>query len=340
VSANPLASARLRAWLPVYGFSFLFLTASVARADSAAAEILFREGRRLLLNGKIAEACAKLDESQRLDPSSGTLMNLAYCHKKLGRSATAWAEFLQAERLSLAQRNQARASEAKRQAAALEPELSRLTIRVASMVPDMTISRNGELLTPSALGVPLPLDRGHYQIRLQAPGYGEWRTDIDIDAPGEHVLDVPALEPEKPPPFVEPAPASTPRTLPATGAPNRLAPSTPALLAKATKSHSSRASAPSLPAGFWVASAAGVAAAGFATTFGILSLSSYGRAEEACNSHEDCSPTSVRDGDKAKTQARVADVGWLAAIAAVAVASYVYFDTHSQGAPAIRRSKH
>jgi formylglycine-generating enzyme required for sulfatase activity len=70
--------------------------AQVSQADALAAESLFREAKDLVTGGKTAEACPKFAESQRLDPQIGTLLYLATCHSQEGKSATAWAEFLQA----------------------------------------------------------------------------------------------------------------------------------------------------------------------------------------------------------------------------------------------------
>src|SRR5215471_19286696 len=64
--------------------------------NAAIAEALFRHGRELLDAGKVSEACEKFAASQRADPALGTLLNLAACHEREGRTATAWSEFTDA----------------------------------------------------------------------------------------------------------------------------------------------------------------------------------------------------------------------------------------------------
>src|SRR5512140_214162 len=70
--------------------------APMARAenDPAAAQSLFTEAKRLMADGRYPEACAKLEESQRLDPGMGTKYQLATCYAHVGRTASAWAAFL------------------------------------------------------------------------------------------------------------------------------------------------------------------------------------------------------------------------------------------------------
>ncbi len=61
--------------------------AASARADGdppPPAEALFREGREAMKRGDYAVACPKFEESQKLDPANGTLLNLALCEEALG----------------------------------------------------------------------------------------------------------------------------------------------------------------------------------------------------------------------------------------------------------------
>src|SRR5262252_3647063 len=69
-----------------------------ARADEksarvAGADALFKEGEQLFSAGKVDEACRKFEASQNLDPALGTLINVAVCHAREGKTASAWAEF-------------------------------------------------------------------------------------------------------------------------------------------------------------------------------------------------------------------------------------------------------
>ena len=61
--------------------------------SKALAETLFFTGRGFMEAGRYAEACTKFGESYRLDPTAGTLLNLAVCHDHEGEIASAWGEF-------------------------------------------------------------------------------------------------------------------------------------------------------------------------------------------------------------------------------------------------------
>src|SRR5690242_9793251 len=76
----------------------VLLSASVARADDkATADRLFDEGRAAMAAKDYASACPKLEESQRLDPALGTLLNIGLCYEGQGRVASALAVWREAE---------------------------------------------------------------------------------------------------------------------------------------------------------------------------------------------------------------------------------------------------
>lgn len=292
------------------GFAALaagILGAAVARADVAGAEALFQQGRELLAQGRTAEACDRFAESQRLDASSGTLINLASCHETLGKTASAWAEFLAAARLALAQSRPDRAEEAERRAAALVPRLSRLTISASAPPPALVVLRDDTEV--GALDVAIPVDPGSHTIRASAPGYEPWTTTIELTTDGEQKrVEVPRLvrtppvpvttSPKQPPPFL-----AVPVEHPA---------------------HDAHPSRP-LPLGFWASAGTTVAAAGVGTVFGVLSLNSYSTASSACPEHVNCDEGALSARDRAEIQANVANVAFATALAAAGVATWLFF---------------
>ena len=64
--------------------------ASAEGRDAACAEALFLKGKELLASGSVDEACSLFSESLRIDPATGTLMNLADCEERQGKFASAW----------------------------------------------------------------------------------------------------------------------------------------------------------------------------------------------------------------------------------------------------------
>jgi tetratricopeptide (TPR) repeat protein len=173
---------------------WLMTQCPAAHADPAAAEALFREGRALLQRGELAPACEKLEASNALDPSAGTLLNLAACRLKQGRTATAWAHFLSAERLAQNQSRAEQASEAKRRALELEPQLSTLTLLAPAAPPGLQVRRMGQVVQSASLGMAVPVDPGPIVIEATAPGYESVRLEVTLGASADRrVLEIPPL---------------------------------------------------------------------------------------------------------------------------------------------------
>src|SRR5262245_40404877 len=198
-----------------------------AQPSGAQAETLFRQGKELMAKGKIAEACAAFDASQKLDPTIATLLNQAACREKNGQFATAWGLFLEAERQTRTATDAATQQlhqVAATKAAKLEPRLSTLTINVPgeNRIGGLQVTRAGDVVDPGAWNKALPVDGGSYRIAATAPGNAEWSTTVAIG--NEHdvkTIEIPklkaaALEPPRPKqaaaPETEPAPVESPRS--------------------------------------------------------------------------------------------------------------------------------
>lgn len=168
----------------------LFLAALVggsrdARADTAAAQALFDAAKQLMAQGKYADACPKLEESQRLDPGIGTQFNLAACYEQLGRTASAWSMFLEVAGASKAAGQLEREKVARQRALALEPKLIRLTITAPADAPaDLQVKRDGVAVGRAQWGTPVPVDPGKHTIEATAAGRRPFVKTLDLTTPG------------------------------------------------------------------------------------------------------------------------------------------------------------
>jgi hypothetical protein len=166
-------------------------------ADAATAEALFEQGKQLLRAGNSAAACPKLAESQRIDPSTGTLLALAMCHEADGKLASAWAEFVAVEARARNEGRLDREQAAQARSRALKPRLSTLEIRVPAEVATLTgleIRRDRAVQGSGAWNVVVPIDGGEHVIEVSAPGKAGWRGAVSVKTEGDAaVLSVPPL---------------------------------------------------------------------------------------------------------------------------------------------------
>ena len=134
------------------------------------------------LQGQIATACEKLEESQRLDPAAGTRLNLAVCRERQGKVATAWSLFKLALAEGRSDQRPDRISFSEQHLAALEPRLPFLTVTLAPGVSadGLSVVLDGIPFALASIGVALPVDPGTHQVTLTT---GDGRTGtISIDA--------------------------------------------------------------------------------------------------------------------------------------------------------------
>ncbi|HXX66627.1 MAG TPA: hypothetical protein VEK07_05580 [Polyangiaceae bacterium] len=177
--------------------ALLVTRASVARGDdSAAAQALFDQGKSAMAAHNYAEACAKFEDSLRLEYGLGTLLNLADCYEAQGKTASAWTKFLEVAAKARAAGQADRARIGRQRAAALASKLSNLVIDVpaAARVEGLVVARDGTATLPAEWGTAIPQDPGTHVISASAPGKKNWSTTVNVprEAATTHV-EVPAL---------------------------------------------------------------------------------------------------------------------------------------------------
>jgi hypothetical protein len=292
---------------------------SKSGSNRAAAEALFNQGRDLMTAGKFADACPKFEASQQLDPGLGTMLNLAECYEKTGRTASAWAEYREAIPLARAAGSKARQDLATERAKALEERLSTLTIRAMSGEDDsahLEIRRDGVPVQQAELGSPIPVDPGEHVIEATAPGKQPWSSKIQVGADAAKVsVDIPKLETHggsEAPPVVAP-PATTTTTI--SGPPAD----------KPASSWSGQRTAAVVAAG------AGVVGIGLGAFFGLQASSKWDDAKAACSNYpKGCDSHAADLGKSAKESATISNIGFIAGGALLAAGAVLYFTAPSK----------
>lgn len=173
-----------RAYVSALAVAFVATCAGFADAQpktDALAESLFNEGRALIRAGKVAEGCAKLEESARLDQASGTVLSVADCREKLGRTASAWADYKSALELAQRAKRPDRVALAKKKIEELEPKVPYLVLAPPrDKILGLKVTIDGTELTEQALGTRLALDEGSHSIVATAPGYQPVSLDVTL----------------------------------------------------------------------------------------------------------------------------------------------------------------
>ncbi|HEY2514536.1 MAG TPA: hypothetical protein VGI39_26915 [Polyangiaceae bacterium] len=156
-----------------------------AQDNSAAVESLFAEGKKLMTEGKVSEACPKFLASFTLEARVGTLLNLAACYEKNGQVASAWGRFVEARTLATRNNQPERATYAAQHAAALEPRRSMLTIVVPNVPGALVVKRDGIVIDPAVYGIGVPVDGGVHAIEASAPGKVPLKATVTVAPEGD-----------------------------------------------------------------------------------------------------------------------------------------------------------
>ena len=275
--------------------------------NRAAAEALFNEGRALMAKSQFKEACPKFEASEQLDPGLGTLLNLAECYEKIGKTASAWAEYREAIPLARASGSKVRQDLATERAEALESRLSTMTIRAMGGEDSaaLEIRRDGVPVQSAELGSAIPVDPGQHTVEASAPGKKKWTSTFQVADASKLAVDVPALASE----------AAAQKAPNGAAAPDANAP--PAASAQAGSTQRTAAI---------VVGAVGVVGLGLGSVFGLQAKSTWADAKAHCPSYPyGCDAQGLDLHSSASSKAAVSTIAFVAGGAALAVGAVLWF---------------
>lgn len=283
------------------------------RRDPAAAEALFAEGKRLMAQKNLAQACPKFEESHRLDPGVGALLNLAACQEQRGKIASAWGHYRDAEQQLRRDADPRRAAFAQGRAEALQPRLPKVVITVEPQAEGFTLTRDGVVLSTASFGTPLPVDPGPHDLVAEAPGHISRTVRFEAKERQIATVTVGALDPDPRPPAPMIGPVADPMR-PPDEAPDPDRGSTQRTVGL-------------------VLGATGVASMVVGGIFVGLTASNTSSADEGCPTPTTCSDEGFAAVEDARTTALVADITLIGGVALAAAGAVVYLTAPSPDEP-------
>jgi serine/threonine-protein kinase len=296
--------------------------AQTTTAQKATAEAYFDDALRLMKTASYAEACTKLEASQRLEPAVGTLLYLGECYEKRGRTASAWVTFRDAEALARSLAQPQRAEMARVHAERLQAGLSRITVEISSearATSGLQVRCGSVPLDPALPSVPLPVDPGEVVVEATAPGYLPYSRSVNVAAGAKLTATIPALARQ--------AAASATPTTPATASPATAPPQSVAPVEVAEPFSGAfpsplpaREPPPSLVLPVTLG-AIGLVGLGVGGVFGLKSISNASEARDLCPNGACSEARGETLMDSARHQAQISNVAF--AVGAVGLAAGV-----------------
>jgi serine/threonine-protein kinase len=290
--------------------------AQTSADDKAAAEALFDQGLELMQAGKYAEACQRLESSQRVDPGVGTLLYLGECYEKLGKTASAWATFREAASAANAAGQTDRANIGTERAQKLMPRLLRLQLELAPELEGLEgleILRDGKSVPRALWGTPVPVDPGEHALEVRAPGHETFRTAFRGEGEGKtETLQLPAL-----------------KRLPESADPPSGQQGSPAGAGAVSMEDAPSDGSAQRTSGL-VLGGLGVIGVGVGSFFGLRAIQKNKDAEESCSGSSCSTPAGVELTNDALNAARISNVAFIAGGALLAGGVVLYLTAPKQ----------
>lgn len=292
-----------------------------AGGNEVAAEALFAEAKRLVAQGKYAEACPKLAESNRLDRGAGTLIHLGDCYEKNKQTASAWATYREAAGAAQALGRKDWEQLSTQRANALEARLARLTVKVdpANDAEKFSVTRDGTSVSRASFNVPIPVDIGSHTVETTSATYKPFKTTVTVSKDGEKVeVTIPKLERTEAPP---PVATATPK--PAPSSPSPPSPTT-------TEQNAGGSSQRTI--GF-IVGGVGIAGVAVGAVTGLMAIGKSNDAKADCPQSGPCASRAAVDASESmQTFGLVSTIGFIAGGVGLAAGAALIFTAPKEGA--------
>lgn len=189
-----------------------------ARVDPSWTEAvwLLDEGRALMARfgrPSLDRACEVLTQSYTLHQRGDTLLNLAECHRRQGKTATAWREFDEAIRFAIHLAFPEAIEAAIKKRDELAKNLSQLVVEVdeGALPETLEVTLDGKRLPKPQWNQTLWVDPGVHVVAATAPDHEPFEASAEVPPKGGRaVLRVTPRAIPKPPPVVPPPPPPPP----------------------------------------------------------------------------------------------------------------------------------
>lgn len=232
---------------------------------------LFNEGRAMMQQtGKLDAACETLTRSIELHRRGDTLLNLAECHRRQKKTATAWREFDEAIRYAEEVEFPEAIEAAKKLRDELAKDLSQLQIEVPKPPKGLAVVLDGKPLPEEQWGVQLYVDPGVHSVHATAEGFEAFDGSTDVkEKSGRATISVALVAiPPKPEPKPEPKPQPKPEPKP-----------------------EPKPTGGGVPAWSIIVGSAGLALVGVSIGFGVDTVSAGDELDEECGTdRQSCDP--------------------------------------------------
>lgn len=264
--------------------------------QESVAESLFRQAREEMKRGEPTVACPKFEESYRLDPSNGTLLNLALCQEALGNTATAWTKLRQF--LDSAPAGDSRLPLAREKIAELEAALPWVRLVVAQADDDVIVQLDDVELRDASLSQAIPVNPGEHVVQVKRPTGESNRRSFRIFTAEKLDLHV-----ESPPRLARPAlpdPSSAPRLANVDPAARRAS-----VTASTTATPNGRSRERALGYGLGAVGVAGLVTTG---VFGLMALQDRNVVHGQCPNHECDSQSGLDAAESGARNEKIASI--------------------------------